>query len=115
MVQRWNAAGKVLAYHDRSDGGLLATLCEMAFAARAGLDIALGAIIVAAVVVDRRCDVGAGSPHGCEGVFEVGLVVDSIVFLYLAFGSLDFLLGQVLGKAWMVLLALPFVRWLNAG
>jgi queuosine precursor transporter len=30
-----------------------------------------------------------------------GLVVDSIVFLWLAFGSLDFLAGQVVGKAWM--------------
>jgi hypothetical protein len=30
----------------------------------------------AAVVVDGSCDVGAGSPHGGEGVFEVGLVVD---------------------------------------
>jgi len=40
----------------------------------------------------------------------VGLVVDSLVFLYLAFGSLDFLAGQVVGKAWMVLVALPFVH-----
>jgi len=39
----------------------------------------------------------------------VGLVVDSIVFLYLAFGSLDFLLGQIVGKGWMVLLSIPFV------
>jgi len=38
-----------------------------------------------------------------------GLVVDSIVFLWLAFGSLDFLAGQVVGKAWMVLLSIPFV------
>ena len=38
-----------------------------------------------------------------------GLVVDSIVFLWLAFGSLDFLFGQILGKLWMVLLAIPFV------
>jgi uncharacterized PurR-regulated membrane protein YhhQ (DUF165 family) len=43
----------------------------------------------------------------------VGLVVDSIVFLYLAFGSLDFLVGQVIGKGWMVLLALPFITWLR--
>jgi queuosine precursor transporter len=43
----------------------------------------------------------------------IGLVVDSAVFLYLAFGSLDFLLGQIVGKAWMVLLALPFVWWLR--
>ena len=43
----------------------------------------------------------------------VGLVVDSILFLYLAFGSLDFLLGQVIGKSWMVVLALPFIVWLR--
>jgi queuosine precursor transporter len=43
----------------------------------------------------------------------VGLVVDSIVFLWLAFGSLDFLFGQVVGKAWMVLLSIPFVMWLR--
>ena len=42
-----------------------------------------------------------------------GLVVDSIIFLYLAFGSLDFLLGQIVGKLWMVLIALPFVWWLR--
>ena len=42
-----------------------------------------------------------------------GLVVDSIVFLWLAFGSLEFLLGQVIGKAWMVLLSIPFVTWLR--
>ena len=42
-----------------------------------------------------------------------GLVVDSIVFLWLAFGSLDFLLGQVVGKGWMVLLSIPFVAWLR--
>ncbi|HTV49703.1 MAG TPA: phosphoribosylformylglycinamidine synthase [Steroidobacteraceae bacterium] len=36
------AAGLLLAYHDRSDGGLFATLAEMAFAGHCGLDIALG-------------------------------------------------------------------------
>lgn len=40
-----------------------------------------------------------------------GLVVDSVVFLSLAFGSLEFLPGQVLGKLWMTLLALPVI-WL---
>ncbi len=43
----------------------------------------------------------------------VGLVVDSIVFLYLAFGSLEFLGGQVIGKLWMVLLAVPLVAYLR--
>jgi len=43
----------------------------------------------------------------------VGLVIDSLVFLWLAFGSLDFLAGQVVGKSWMVLAALPFIAWLR--
>lgn len=42
-----------------------------------------------------------------------GLVVDSIVFLWLAFGSLEFLLGQIVGKLWMVLVAIPFVAYLR--
>jgi queuosine precursor transporter len=43
----------------------------------------------------------------------VGLVADSIVFLWLAFGSFEFLLGQIVGKAWMVLLTLPAIEWLR--
>jgi uncharacterized PurR-regulated membrane protein YhhQ (DUF165 family) len=43
----------------------------------------------------------------------VGLVVDSIVFLSLAFGSLAFLEGQILGKTWMVLASLPAIYWLR--
>jgi uncharacterized PurR-regulated membrane protein YhhQ (DUF165 family) len=43
----------------------------------------------------------------------VGLIVDSIVFLWLAFGSLEFLAGQIVGKGWMVLLSVPFVAWLR--
>ena len=43
----------------------------------------------------------------------VGLIVDSILFLWLAFGSLDFLMGQIIGKVWMVILALPFIWWLR--
>ena len=41
VVQKLNGDGCILAYHDRSDGGLFVTLCEMAFAARAGLEIVL--------------------------------------------------------------------------
>ena len=39
----------------------------------------------------------------------VGLVIDSVVFLYLAFGSLSYLSGQVIGKAWMVVIAIPLI------
>jgi phosphoribosylformylglycinamidine synthase len=42
-VQELSAAGTLLAYHDRSDGGLFVTLLEMAFAGGAGLDVDLGA------------------------------------------------------------------------
>ena len=40
-IQELNEAGLLLAYHDRADGGLFATLVEMAFAGRTGLDIEL--------------------------------------------------------------------------
>ncbi len=43
----------------------------------------------------------------------LGLVVDSVVFLWLAFGSLEFLLGQIIGKTWMVLVAVPLVTLLR--
>jgi phosphoribosylformylglycinamidine synthase len=38
------AGSLVLAYHDRSDGGLFACLCEMAFAAHCGLDVTLDGV-----------------------------------------------------------------------
>jgi len=41
VIQRLNEKGRLLAYHDRSDGGLLATICEMAFAGHTGVSIAL--------------------------------------------------------------------------
>jgi len=40
-IQALNSDGKLLAYHDRSDGGLFATLAEMAFAGRAGVSVNL--------------------------------------------------------------------------
>jgi queuosine precursor transporter len=43
----------------------------------------------------------------------VGIVVDSVVFLYIAFGDLSFLWGQIIGKAWMVVLTVPAIRWLR--
>ena len=41
VIQELNRDGLLLAYHDRSDGGLLATLAEMAFAGRTGLNVEL--------------------------------------------------------------------------
>jgi queuosine precursor transporter len=42
-----------------------------------------------------------------------GLTVDSLVFLWLAFGSLQFLAGQIVGKLWAVLVSAPFIRLLR--
>ena len=41
LIQQFNSEGKLLAYHDRSDGGLLVTMFEMAFAANLGVTIDL--------------------------------------------------------------------------
>ena len=38
-IQQLNSDGKLLAYHDRSDGGLFTTLVEMAFAGHCGIDV----------------------------------------------------------------------------
>ncbi|HKV96501.1 MAG TPA: phosphoribosylformylglycinamidine synthase [Gammaproteobacteria bacterium] len=42
-IQELNTAGRLLAYHDRSDGGLFVTLCEMAFAAHCGFEVEIPA------------------------------------------------------------------------
>jgi uncharacterized PurR-regulated membrane protein YhhQ (DUF165 family) len=43
----------------------------------------------------------------------VGLVADSALFLLLAFGSLQYLSGQVVGKAWMTLFAIIVILWMR--
>ncbi len=65
-IQKLNAAGRLLAYHDRSDGGLFATLCEMAFAGRAGVTVYLDALALDARQLDvegheRQTDMLAGN------------------------------------------------------
>ncbi|MEX6501232.1 phosphoribosylformylglycinamidine synthase [Pseudomonas zhanjiangensis] len=44
VIQGLNADGYLLAYHDRSDGGLLVAALEMAFAGHCGLDLQLDAL-----------------------------------------------------------------------
>jgi uncharacterized PurR-regulated membrane protein YhhQ (DUF165 family) len=74
----------------------------------------------AAFLLSELADLGVYTPLVRRGFILavvasslVGLVVDSIVFVWLAFGSLDFLAGQIVGKAWMVLLSIPLVAWLR--
>jgi phosphoribosylformylglycinamidine synthase len=54
-IQQLNKDGKLLAYHDRSDGGLYATLVEMAFAGRAGVSVNLDILTL---------EEGHGADHG---------------------------------------------------
>jgi len=52
VVQRLNQESRLLAYHDRSDGGLFISLCEMAFAGHTGLTINLDQLCFDASISD---------------------------------------------------------------
>jgi uncharacterized PurR-regulated membrane protein YhhQ (DUF165 family) len=81
--------------------------------------VAPPALVIAsgvAFLVSESADLAVYTPLARRGLVAavlassvVGLVVDSMIFLWLAFGSFDFLAGQIVGKAWMVLLSIPFV------
>ncbi|MDP3751546.1 MAG: phosphoribosylformylglycinamidine synthase [Polaromonas sp.] len=51
--------GRLLAYHDRSDGGLFATACEMAFAGHVGVSLNIDMLLVEGDgISDSRMDIG---------------------------------------------------------
>ena len=58
-VNALRAQGKILAYHDRSDGGLLAAVTEMAFAGRVGVSLNVDMLVTEGDgITDSRMDVG---------------------------------------------------------
>ena len=58
-VNALRAQGKILAYHDRSDGGLLATVCEMAFAGHVGVALNVDLLVTEGDgISDSRADHG---------------------------------------------------------
>ena len=58
-VNALRAAGLVLAYHDRSDGGLWATVCEMAFAGHLGVSLNVDLLVTEGDGIgDSRADFG---------------------------------------------------------
>ncbi len=61
-VQQLNRQGMLLAYHDRSDGGLFVAACEMAFASRRGVSLDLDGICY---------DAGAGDVDGSEKLTDL--------------------------------------------
>ncbi|HUP06936.1 MAG TPA: phosphoribosylformylglycinamidine synthase [Caldimonas sp.] len=58
-VNRLRAEGLVLAYHDRSDGGLWAAICEMAFAGRQGVTLNIDLLVTEGDgIADSRAEYG---------------------------------------------------------
>ena len=58
-INELRAAGKLLAYHDRSDGGLWAAACEMAFAGQTGLSLNVDLLVTEGDgITDSRADTG---------------------------------------------------------
>ncbi|MGA7488185.1 MAG: VUT family protein [Xanthobacteraceae bacterium] len=118
-------AGIALVLRDLVQRRLGVAAASIAILAGAGLSALLAppALVVASAVaflLSEFADLAVYTPLARRGLImavaasgAVGLVVDSVVFLWLAFGSLDFLLGQIVGKAWMVLLSIPLVGWLR--
>src|SRR5262245_15015811 len=90
-------------------GAGLSALVSPAFALASGAAFLLSetADLVVYTPLRRRHWLGAVTLSN-----TVGLVVDSVLFLTLAFGSLAFLPGQLVGKAWMTLLAVV-VLWVS--
>ncbi|TCV86717.1 phosphoribosylformylglycinamidine synthase [Sulfurirhabdus autotrophica] len=74
-VQQLNRDGKILAYHDRSDGGLFVTLCEMAFAGHVGLTVDVDELCYEQLRTDveRRGKAEISVPAGkySEHIFDV--------------------------------------------
>ena len=74
----------------------------------------------AAFLLSEMADFGVYTPLQRRGLVLavvasscLGLVVDSVVFLGLAFGSMQFLGGQIVGKTWAVLVSVPLIRLLR--
>jgi queuosine precursor transporter len=85
-------------------GGALSALVSPRFAVASGVAFLVSELADFAVYTPLRERRPWWQAVAASNV--VGIVLDSVLFLWLAFGSFDFLGGQIVGKAWMTL---PFV------
>jgi queuosine precursor transporter len=109
--------GAALALRDlvHELGGLRAVILAIGIGGLLSLVVAPPALAGASVIaflLSELADLGVYAPLRRRQMAVaillsgmVGAIVDSAVFLWLAFGSLDLLLGQVIGKAWISALA----------
>ena len=76
-IQHLHAENLLIAYHDRSDGGLFSTVAEMAFAGRCGVDLdisSLGDDVLAALFSE---EVGVVLQHRCADAQAIGNILES--------------------------------------
>jgi len=119
------AVGAALVLRDmvqRRLGLIWALAAIAAGAALSGL-VAAPALVLASILafaLSETADLAVFTPLQRRGLVlavaasgAVGILVDSILFLSLAFGSLDFLAGQIIGKSWVLLLSLPLIHLLR--
>lgn len=103
--------------------GLAWAVAAVAAGTAASAIIAPPAIVLAAAASYAVCelaDTAVYTPLRQRGLVlavlasgVVGLVVDSVLFLWLAFGSLDYLPGQIVGKVWGTVIGLAVLRALD--
>jgi hypothetical protein len=103
-------AGCVLAYLIEASVTIPGGLVPIALASAAAFLFSETVDLAVYTPLEQRTFLGAVVASNI-----VGAVVDSALFLWLAFGSLAFMQGQIVGKLWMTALAVPFLlasrRW----
>src|SRR5262249_35441664 len=116
-------AGVALVLRDLVQRRLGVAAASLAILAGAVLSALLAppALVIAsatAFLLSEFADLAVYTPLARRGLViavvasgVVGLVVDSVVFLWLAFGSLEFLLRPDGGKAWVGVVAISVVAW----
>jgi uncharacterized PurR-regulated membrane protein YhhQ (DUF165 family) len=87
-------------------GALLSAVIDPTFALASGAAFAVSELADFAVYTPLR---NRNWPTAVVLSNLVGSILDSAIFLTIAFGSLDFMAGQVVGKTYMTALALPIV------
>ncbi len=96
-IQSLNRSGKILAYHDKSDGGLFVTALEMAFAGHTGVSLDISAFRGSAVEILFNEELGAvlqvaegdvptvreafASAGLGDAVFDIGTLNDAYKFI----------------------------------
>jgi uncharacterized PurR-regulated membrane protein YhhQ (DUF165 family) len=120
------AVGIALVLRDlaREAAGRTAVVAAIAMGALLSWLLATPALALAsaaAFAVSETLDFAVYEPLRRKGLLTamaasnaVGLAADSLVFLWLAFGSLTYLDGQLLGKAWMTVAAVAVIALLRA-